>query len=195
MTSMSLMDRLQAWGALLPLLVLLAGTYWLTLQVAPLPAVPDYKARHDPDIILENFAAQALGKNGLPRFSLVAQKMMHYPDDDSTHLQMPSLVYTAPLRPAVHISADNGEVSRNGDDIFLRNNVQIVRDATATQSEMEIATSYLHVAPDDERADTDQPLVLKDANGTVNAVGMQLDNRARALKLLAQVKAQYELAH
>ncbi len=46
MTEDHLLERLRAWSALLPLVALLAGTYWLSQQVRPLPPTPDYKARH-----------------------------------------------------------------------------------------------------------------------------------------------------
>jgi lipopolysaccharide export system protein LptC len=189
-----LLEFLRAWSALLPLLALLAGTYWLSQQVLPLPPVPDYKARHDPDYIVNNFSAVTLGEGGDPRFLLAAQKMEHYPDDDTTHLVEPRL--TSPYRdkPPVHISADQGEVSHNGGEVFLRDNVQVVRDASAKQSEMKVSTSYLHVVPDDETADTDRAVAITEARGVTTAVGMKLESKARVLKLLSKVRSQYEAA-
>lgn len=194
MTEHHVMERLRAWSALLPLLALLAGTYWLSQQVLPLPPVPDYKARHDPDYIVDNFSAMTLNEQGAPRFLMAAQKMEHYPDDDTTHLVEPRLTSPYSDKPPVHISAKRGEISHNGDEVFLRDEVTIVRDASGTQGETKITTSYLHVVPDEEKADTDKPLVMTDARGTVSAVGMKLDSKARVIKLLAQVRSQYEPA-
>lgn len=194
MTEHRLMERLRAWSALLPLLALLAATYWLSQQVLPLPPAPDYKARHDPDYIINNFTAMTLGEQGAPRFLIAAQKMEHYPDDDTTHLEQPRLTSPYTDRPPLHISASRGEVSHNGDEVFLRDEVKIVREASAAQSEMVINTSYLHVVPDDEKADTNRPITMTEARGTVSAVGMQLDSGTREIKLLAQVKSQYEAA-
>ena len=187
-----LLEFLRAWSALLPLLALLAGTYWLNQQVLPLPPVPDYKARHDPDYIVNNFSAVTLGTEGTPRFLLAAQQMEHYPDDDTTHLSAPR--FTNPYRdkPPVRISADHGEVSHNGEEVFLHDDVLVLRDASATQGEMKITTSYLHVVPDDETADTDRPVTITDARGVTTAVGMKLDSKARVLKLLSRVRSQYE---
>jgi len=194
MTEHRLTERLRAWSALLPLLALLAGTYWLSQQVLPLPPTPDYKARHDPDYIVNNFSAMTLGEQGAPRYLIAAQKLEHYPDDDSTHLEQPRLTSPYTDKPPLHISASRGEVSHNGDEVFLRDEVKIVRDASAKQGETVITTSYLHVVPDDEKADTDRPVTMTEARGTVSAVGMQLDSKARAIKLLARVKSQYEPA-
>lgn len=194
MTGHHLMERLHAWSALLPLLLLLAGTYWLTQQVLPLPPAPDYKARHDPDTIVDDFSAMALGTQGKPRFLLAAQNMEHFPDDDTTHLKEPRLINLNADRPSIHISAGRGEVSHNGDEIYLHDAVRIVRDASATQDEMVITTSYLHVVPDQQQVDTDRPITMTEARGTTSAVGMQLDGKARQIRLLAQVRGDYEPA-
>jgi lipopolysaccharide export system protein LptC len=187
-------EFLRSWSALLPLLALLAGTYWLNQQVLPLPPVPDYKARHDPDYIVNNFSAVTLGEGGAPRFLLAAQKMEHFPDDDTTHLEQPRL--TSPYRdkPPIRISADSGEVSHNGDEVFLRDDVLIVRDASARQGELRVATSYLHVVPDKETADTDRQVAITEPRGVTTAVGMKLDSRDQVLKLLSRVRSQYEAA-
>lgn len=192
MRQLSLIERLFAWLPLVPLLVLLAGTYWLTQQVRPLPIAPDYKSRHDPDLILEGFSAQSLDRNGEPHLQFSANRLTHYPDDDSTELEMPYLISAAPGKPAVHISSVSGKASRNGDELFLSNGVQVVREASATRGALVITTPTLHVVPDDEQADTDQPITVTDAHGTINAVGMRLDNKAHTLELLAQVRGHYE---
>jgi len=194
MSHFSLMERLRAWSAALPLLLLLAGSYWLSLQVKPLPPAPDYKARHDPDYILENFSAVTLGVQGSPRYLVAASRMEHYPDNDATYLTEPRL--TSPYRdkPPVHISAERGEVSHNGDEIFLHDNVRVLREASANAAEMRIDTSYLHVVPDVETAETNRQVTVTEAHSVTTAVGMKLDSKARSLKLLSRVRSQYEPA-
>jgi lipopolysaccharide export system protein LptC len=187
-----LLGRLRAWSALLPLLALLGATYWLSQQVLPLPPAPDYKARHDPDVIISNFSAVALDKLGAPHYLLTAQQMQHYPDDDSTYLTQPNLTSPYRDRPPVHISADRGEVSHSGDEITLMDNVKIVRDAAANLGEMTVTTSRLHVVPDEETADTDRLVTITGNRSTTTARGMTLDSNARVLKLLAQVRTEYE---
>ncbi len=195
MTGSRFLERLRAWSALLPLLALLAGTYWLSQQVLPLAPVPDYKARHDPDYIINNFSATSLGVSGAPRFLLSAQEMKHFPDDDTTHLVEPRLTSPYKDKPPVHISAQKGEVSHDGEEVFLHDDVHVLRDPSGKDSGMEIATSYLHVVPDDETADTDRTVTITEARGITTAVGMRLDSKARVLKLLSRVRSQYEPAN
>lgn len=188
------LQKLREWSPLLPLLLLLAAAYWLNLQVQPLAAKPGSTKRHDPDFIVSRFSATTLNERGVPRFIMTAQKMTHYPDNDSTHLEEPQLASFFPGRPALYTSAKRGEVSNKGEEIFLRDEVRLVRAGSAAQSAMVFSTTSLHVAPERELADTDQPVTLTDAHSVVHAVGMQMDNRARTVKLLAQIKSQYEPA-
>ena len=186
------LHRLREWLPLLPLLLLLAATYWLNQQVRPLPPRPDSSKRHDPDFIVSKFSATTLNVQGVPRFIMSAQKMVHYPDDDSTQLDEPQLSSFNADHPPVNIFAKQGNVSSKGDEVFLRDEVKLVRAASATQGEMTLTTAYLHVVPDLDLADTDHPFILVDANSIVQAVGMQFDNKTRIMKLLAQVRIQHE---
>ena len=188
------LQRLREWLPLLPLLLLLAATYWLNQQVQPLPPNPDSSKRHDPDFIINKFSATTLNEQGVPRFLLSAQKMVHYPDDDSTHLDEPQLSSFNAGRPPVYTFARRGEVSSKGDEIFLLDDVKLVRAASTTQSEMTLTTTYLHVIPDRDLADTDRPVTMIDAHNIVHSVGMQFDNKANIMKLLAQVKSQHDPA-
>ena len=188
------LQLLREWSTLLPLLLLLAATYWLNQQVRPLLSKPDSGKRHDPDFIVSRFSATTMSEQGVPRFLMIAQKMIHYPDDDSTHLEEPQLTSFFPDRPTIYISAKRGEVSSKGDEVFLHDEVRLVRAASATQSEMTFTTAYLHAVPDRELADTDRPITMVDAYNVVHAVGLQLDNKVRVIKLLAQVTSQHESA-
>ena len=190
-------DRLRAWLAGLPLLLLLllllllAATYWLNQQVQPLPVIPDSSKRHDPDFIVNKFVATTHNEQGKPRFVMAAKKMLHYQDNDSTYLEAPELTSFDSDHPPIHTYANNGMVSGKGEEIFLRDNVKIVRTASATQREITFTTTYLHVIPDRGLAETDQPVTMIDGRNIVQAVGMKFDNKARIVKLLAQVKSEY----
>ncbi len=194
MNNPTTLDRLRAWSALLPLLLLLAAAYWLNQQVQPLPPTADRAARHDPDFIVSHFSATTLSEQGTPRFMLAAQQMLHYPDNDSTHLEAPHLTSLTPDRPALHVTAKRGTMSGKGDEIFLHDEVKIVRAASRGQSELVFTTPYLRVIPEHGLADTDQAVTMTDAQNKISAVGMQLDHKARVIKLLAQVSSAHESA-
>jgi lipopolysaccharide export system protein LptC len=188
------LHRLREWLSLLPLLLLLAAAYWLNLQVQPLPPKPDGKQRHDPDFIVNQVSATTMDVQGAPHFLMSAQKIVHYPDDDSTHLEEPRLTSLSPDQPSIYTSAREGEISSGGEDIFLRGSVRLVRAADAEQSEMVFVTDFLHVIPKRDLAETDRPVVATDAHNIIHAVGMKFDNKTRTVKLLAQVNSEHEIA-
>jgi lipopolysaccharide export system protein LptC len=187
---MTLASRARHWLLpLLPLLGLLGATYWLNQQVQPEPAQADSSKRHDPDAIMENFSAVKLNEQGIPRFVMTAKKMLHYPDDDSTTLEVPRLAALSADRPTIHTVAKRGFVSSKGDEIFLHDDVEVLREANGLQSELTLQTEYLHVVPDRDWADTGLPVTIVDARNTVHAIGLEMDNKTRILKLLSQVKS------
>ena len=184
-------EKARAWLPLLPLLLLLAATYWLSQQVQPLPQVQS-QLRHDVDYVVDNFSAITLNVQGQPRFTLAAEKLWHYPDDDSTHLKMPRLTGLYADRPPTLTTSLTGEISSKGDDVFLYDEVRVLRAANNGIGEQRFATEFLHVVPDRDWAETDQPVIMTNPNNTLRAVGMELDNKARTAKLLSRVRATHE---
>jgi lipopolysaccharide export system protein LptC len=187
-------ERARSWLPLLPLLLLLAATYWLNLQVQPLPQTRSQQ-RHDIDFEVDNFSALTLNAQGRPRYTLSAERLWHYPDDDSTHLQMPKITSLYPDRPPVITSALSGKISSKGDDVYLYDDVNVLRPASADVGEQQFTTSYLHVVPDRDWAETDQPVTMINQHNVIHAVGMELDNQARTARLLSHVRATHEPIH
>lgn len=188
---MTFASRARYWLPLVPLLGLLAFTYWLNQLVRTEAVKPDTGKRHDPDAIVENFSAIKLNERGVPHFIVAAKKMLHYPDDDSTTLEEPRLTSLSAERPTIHATAKRGGISSKGGEVYLHEEVEVLREASVSQNELRIHTEYLHFVPDRELADTDRPVTIREAGNVVEATGLEMDNRARTLKLLAQVKSQY----
>lgn len=188
---MTFASRVRYWLPLLPLLGLLGLTYWLNQQVQPDATRQGGNKRHDPDAIMENFSAMKLNEQGAPRFIMIAKKMLHYPDDDSTALEVPRLTMLSDDKPPIHIIAKRGSVSSKGEEIFLHDDVEVLREASAKQDELTLQTEYLHIMPDKDMADTNRPVVIVDAHNTVRATGMQMDNKTRILKLNSLVRSEH----
>lgn len=188
---MTFASRSRYWLPLLPLLCLLGFTYWLNQLSQTEPGKPDKVKRHEPDAIIENFSAITLNQQGAPHFIMAAKKMLHYPDDDSTTLEVPHLTALSAERPAIHAIAKRGVVSSKGDEVFLHEGVEVLREASASQNELRIHTEYLHFIPDQELASTDHTVTIKEANNTVQATGLEMNYGARTLKLLARVRSEH----
>jgi lipopolysaccharide export system protein LptC len=183
--------RIAAWFPLLLIAALAALTYWLDRAVQPPVPPRDGSGRHDPDYIVENFVSVRMGPAGTPVHELAASRMMHYPDDDTTHLESPRFVRFDPPRPQLAITAKRALVSPKGEHVYFHGDVRAVRAGSAARSEMTLTTEYLEVIPDLEVARTDRPVVIVDANTKVTAVGLELNSKTQTVNLLANVRGTY----
>lgn len=188
---MTFSSRARYWLPLVPLIGLLGVTYWLNQQVQPEPATPDSSKRHDPDAIVENFSATRLNEQGVPSFIMAAKKMLHYPDDDSTTLEEPHITMLSAEHPAIHASSKQGTVSSKGDEIFLNDDVEVLREASAKQDLLALQTEYLHIIPDKNLTNTDRAVTIVEDHTTVHAIGMEMNSETRILKLLSQVRSDH----
>lgn len=185
-------DRLTLWLPAGLLLMLAMLTFWLDRVAQPLQPKSDGSSRHDPDYTVENFTATRMGTDGLPRHTLTAAKMVHYPDDDTTHLDMPHFTRFESGKAPLHIQSAKGLISSEGEHAYFTGNVLVTREAYQDKSPLTLATSYLHVIPDKDLALTDKPVTIRDAHINVNAVGLELNNQTHVMKLFSRVKGRYE---
>lgn len=176
------------WLPLIPLFGLLAFVYWLDMQVRREAAAADYK-RHDPDVIVGNFHATTMDRDGVPRYFMTAQQLRHYPDNDSTELDAPRITLRKQASPDVLMTAQRGEISGKGDTVVLRDEVSVERQAAANLAATTLHTRYLRVLPEQNLADTDQPVTILSNTDTVHAVGLEMDNHMQTLKLRSQVRS------
>ncbi len=186
-------DRLITWSPLILLALLATMSFWLDRKVQPPAHRPDGSTRHDPDFIVEGFSAVKMNPDGTRRYALAAKRMVHFPDDNSTQLELPRLVYFDYQRAPVTIRSETAEAVQGGDDVFFRGDVQIIRSAYASNAELGVFTSFLHVIPDKDLAKTDKPVRMVEGNSTASSVGLEFNNVTREIKLLSEVKASYAI--
>jgi lipopolysaccharide export system protein LptC len=186
-------DRLVTWSPLLLLALLATMSFWLDRKVQPTAHRADGSTRHDPDFIVEGFSAVKMNPDGTRRYALTAKRMVHFPDDNSTQLELPRLVYFDYQRAPVTIRSETAEGVQGGGDVFFRGDVQIIRSAFANNAELGVFTSFLQVIPDQDLAKTDKPVRMVQGSSTASSVGLEFNNATRELKLLSEVKASYAI--
>lgn len=185
-------DRASNLFPLLLVLALAAGTLWLERAVQ----APEYdrsgKLRHDPDFIAQDFGVTKMGASGKPEYSLSAERMLHYPDDQSTDIVAPRLVQRRGDAPPIVIRADRGLVSRDGEVASFYGDVVVVREAGAGRGELRMHTEYLEIVPDQDIARTDKAVTITEGRSRLAGVGMELNNKTRQFTLLSQVRGTYD---
>lgn len=190
---------MKRWGsALFPLslLVVLTGlTFWLRYATELPQTKHDGKLRHDPDYIITDAILRKIDQTGRLKYTLSATDIRHYPDDESTDMLKPNLVYFQARKPPVTMSAERGHMSKDGEKVDLYDNVRIRRSASAQYEELTAYTPELTVLPDVEKAFTKSPVLITQGKSWMKGVGMQVDNRAQTYLLESQAVAVLESKH
>ncbi|MGH7909595.1 MAG: LPS export ABC transporter periplasmic protein LptC [Thermodesulfobacteriota bacterium] len=172
---------------------LLAGlTLWLDRFVQGPSLDRVGPSRHDPDYIVEKLTGVRMGESGAVTYTLSAAKLVHYPDDDSTLLTSPRFVSYASSKATVTVTSSEGVISAKGDHVYFQDDVRVTRAAHEGTGELVMRTSFLHVVPDQQIALTDRPVTLTDDANTVTAVGLEMNNETRVIKLLSKVQGTYD---
>lgn len=164
---------------------------WLAVRYQPGHGADDGATRHDPDYYMVDFTATRMDEHGSPRHRLQAERLTHYPDDDSTDLRAPVLTqYPAVGEPWVARS-ERGHVSADGTEVVLQGAVWIHRAAGAGKPEATVLTRDLLARPDDDYVETTQPVTLAQGEDITKAVGMRGRLEHGQLELLSKVRGVY----
>ncbi len=188
---MNLQRNVQQALPLLILILLVGLTMWLERATRVDDRPSSGKSRHDPDVIVDNFTVRRFDPSGQVQHTLTAQQLRHYPDDDTTELDQPLLLYRGKQSPT-RISAERALLTKDGKEAILRDNVRVLREASPGNPEMTLETSVLNVYPDDEIARTDQPVKLTQGKSVAHGVGMVADRVKQTYILESRVKATLE---
>lgn len=138
----------RALTMVLVLAILAGGSWWLARGVGPVVAPSDPRARHDPDYSIQNFTATVMNELGRKKYVLTARRLLHYPDDDTTHLEGPHLIQYPATGAPVHTTADAGIVPGDAEEIYMRGNVRVTRGADARAAGGVITADNMRIALD-----------------------------------------------
>jgi len=152
---------------------------------------PPALRRHDPDYIVAKFTTTTYNRDGDAETVMSAERMVHYPDDDTTEIFAPRVVQTKPNQPRYTVRAERGQLSRDGDEIFLYGDVVLVRDASAEGPEARMTTEFLHVLRDRALVRTDREVKIVEGRRSLTGRGMEYNNASRELLLRSDVVARF----
>lgn len=175
-------------ATLVPLVLmalLVAVTYWLYQVIqANSPRAP---LRHDPDYIVEQFTVRRFAPDGSLQHTLHAEKMVHYPDDDTSLITLPHLVYHR--QPPTEVFARRALVGKDGEEIDLIDEVRVIRQGLPGMPPTLLETRLLKVFPDKETATTTTPVTITKGQSIVHGSGLDLDNKTGITRLHGRVNA------
>jgi lipopolysaccharide export system protein LptC len=182
---------MERWLVPLALLMLVgASTWWLVhLEKREKGAA---RGPHEPDSFMEGLTRTTMDANGRLKERLFADRMEHFPDDDSTELVRPRLELYNPEGIPWHVTAEHGWVEAHGDKALLKGHVRVWRKDPAGRPEVEVFTNQLQVYREGEYAETKAPTTIKSPTSVSHGIGMRYYLKEERLILLSKVKTHYE---
>lgn len=165
-------------------LVLLAAlTFWLNQFVQLSVARADGNKRHDPDLIVENFTAQALGETGELQYTVKAAKLAHFPDDDSSAME--TVVFTAlhPSLPPVVASAPHGRLLAGVDEVIMEGGVLVTSERSEKYPPLKLAAPSLNIFPDKNLVRASEGVRVDGPTSQLTAKKMELNSLTRRILL------------
>jgi lipopolysaccharide export system protein LptC len=132
---------------------------WLQFGIIEQQSVErfDGDERHDPDYYMENFTAIGMDKGGKRKYVLEAERMVHYPDDDTALLDNPHIIQYEPGLAPRHSYSESGWMGPDGNEVLLTGNVRVVQGRAPEDSEAEntgggvLTTDKLRVLLDQDK--------------------------------------------
>ena len=165
------------------LIILAALTYWLNQFVQLSAARGDGNKRHDPDLIVESFTAQALGETGELQYTVKAAKLAHFPDDDSSAME--TVVFTAlhPSLPPVVAIAPRGRLRAGVDEVIMEGGVLVTSERSEKYPPLKLATPSINIFPEKNLVLASEGVRVDSPTSQLTAKKMELNSLTRRVLL------------
>jgi lipopolysaccharide export system protein LptC len=166
-------DRTTSLFPLFMLLLLAALTFWLSRVIQS--DAPRGPLRHDPDYWAEGVKVLRFDINGTLQHTLTAEKLLHYPDDDTTIVTRPHVTYHR--QPPVEIAARMAYIGRDGKEVDLVDEVKVTRHgAKDGVPSTTLESRTLKIFPDEEKGSTGDPVTITRGSSVMHGTGLEIDN-------------------
>lgn len=178
------------WLPLVVLLLLAALSFWIERSVQ-ITANGNLANKTDPEGIMENFDALRTDQTGRPQYRLSAKNLKHYSGSKLTELESPRFVLLNAQAGEVSAVSMQATVSPDGNEVDLRGEVKVLREARAGQPAMTLQTARLIVFPERNLLRAPGPVDVQDATLKLRAGAMEYNAGQRVIKLTGRVQARY----
>ena len=175
-------ERLPSLVALFLLALLVLSTWWAanyTLNTVALD--PPRRQTHEPDTWAQNFVMLRTNEAGIAINRLEGAYMLHYPDDDSYHLDDAIVTLNQAQSPIMTAQSDNAIMDEDGTRIQLVGNALLQRQADAKGDVLSVRSERIVLYPNQDTMETDEPAVVKNGSNTLQGTGMAYNNTTRQL--------------
>ena len=170
------------------LVILAAMTYWALDKLTKDDLTKLSKLAHYPDYYMENFTTLTMNQDGTPKNRLYADYMAHYPDDNTSELHQPKMIFFREDQQPINVRSDRGWVTSNNDVILLKGNVYLHQNDDDGNLKTELLAEDARVLVDKKYAETDKATTLINRKSTTTSVGMRAYMQEQRMEFLSNVR-------
>lgn len=182
------MRRISTLFPLLIVALLAIATFWLEYVVSNEAREGLGKDRHDPDSIITNFTVERFDATGSLRSRMHANKLTHYPDDDTADIEAPRISFIQEARVTT-FSSHNAVADNRQRTLLMVGKVRGERPAGLSHEAQSLTTDEMTVWTDDEIARTKLPVYFQQGQSRLEAIGAEWNNITGILQLNSHVRA------
>ncbi|MCY1418652.1 lipopolysaccharide exporter periplasmic protein [compost metagenome] len=178
---------------LIAVLLIALGYYWNVR----LDLFTEGQSRPQPSEAIDYYAMNARSiqyrTDGSLEYEMTADKLEHQKTTDTTQVTTPNLFFYRADEPQPwHVQSVRAEVSPGGKQVELIDDVRVARTDAKGRSLL-LTTTRMTVFPDEDLAQTEQPVRIQEPNGVTTANGMKAYLKDSRMHLLSNVRGQHEV--
>ncbi len=183
------------------LMVILALTVWQAPPAILLELSEQVKQteKQFPDSYLIQTKTTQYNLQGNISHILLADKISHFEAKDKTPpyslLERPIFTFfnESPKAAAPWKASSHTARSINGDEeVIFKGDVVLIQNTINSDIPTTITSEELRVKPNEQYAETDKPVIIKNTAGTTHATGLKMSLDNETIELLSNVRSRYE---
>lgn len=185
--------KFSAFFVLFFILIVALSSYYVKNEVVKEFSNNEQKLTGAPEFFLKNFSSKQTRKDGTLKFIFSGDEMKSYKHADITKIRAP--IFTKFENNIKHsiIIGESGEIINDGDEIILKDNVELTRLPTKKKKQLKLFTNQLNIFPNEEYVTTKKAVkIIQEPNIEVNGIGMRYDKTENTFKIFKNVKVHYE---
>lgn len=144
-----------------------------------------------PDAYMEGVTAIIMDPQGKMTMKIVTPKVTHYNSLDRAEFTDPQLTIYRKSSQPWYVTSIHAKTTNGLDNIDFWDDVVIHHSADRNNPATLIKTTHLTVHPNEQTANTDDPITMIQPNIVVKGVGMLANMNSGDVKLLKESRAEY----
>lgn len=140
---------------------------------------------------MEVVTATIMDKQGKPSMKIETPKMVHYIENDTSHLTNPQLTIYRKSPQPWFVTSKFARAKEGMERVDFWDDVTIHHAADLASPATVIKTPKLTVHPNSQTADTKEQITLIQPNIIVRATGMLADMTSGSIQLLSETRGEY----